>query len=237
MGTIIGTSIGIGAPTDTKMTDMKYRNMVKDLPVISVHDLRSPLCFVSFDTIPLKFANQLKFVNQSKKKVATEKIDKPVIQKLTLDLVKFFEGFYSKTYNDGFGNITIGYGFTKHTLPGLKWGDTISQSESDEYLYKVLKKREQFIYENIKVPITQEQFDALISWIYNIGRSAAKRSTLIKKINNGEYESAAKEFLRWNHVRGRQVKGLTIRRTKEKILFTQGICEARNLYNIIYNTE
>ena len=243
---LLGAAIGL--PIGSRSNYIKY--LSKDKPATSIHNPKLPIYSKLPEIVPSKFADKSKkimVVDQSKKTTADDQskkttaddrskkitvdnqIDKPSIRQSTLDLVKSFEGFYPKAYNDGFGNVTIGYGFTKHTLPGLEWGDRISKAEADRHLYKVLKAREPFVYKNIKTPITQEQFDALISWIYNVGGSAAKRSVLIKKINNGDYESAAKEFIKWNHVDGRRVRGLTIRREKEKELFSAGIPEVQNM--------
>ncbi|WP_430673368.1 lysozyme [Klebsiella aerogenes] len=115
---------------------------------------------------------------------------------------------------------TIGYGWTqqvdgKNIHPGM----VITAEKAEELLAKGLKEYELVLNTKIIVLLTQNQFDACISLTYNIGLSAFLNSTLLKKINANLIKEAADEFLRWNKVNGRSIRGLTLRRKAERELF------------------
>lgn len=123
-------------------------------------------------------------------------------------------------------NCTIGYGTLVHlgningTEPEeLKKG--ISKDIGEELLKKEIDKIN--LSSIIDVDLTQEMVDALISFIYNIGINAFKKSTMLKKINSKDFEGAAKEFKKWCKAGGRVLPGLVIRRSKEESLFRKGI--------------
>lgn len=138
-----------------------------------------------------------------------------------INLIKSFEGFSSTPYLDIAKIPTIGYGFTYY-LDGskVKLNDKALSLEQAENILKLsLKKYENIINENVKVQLNQNQFDALASFVYNVGGTAFKNSTLLKKLNQADYLGAAEEFLRWNKAGGAESKGLTRRREAEKALF------------------
>lgn len=111
---------------------------------------------------------------------------------------------------------TIGFGTTvingKPVQPGMK----ITLDEAELYFEKDLRKFEKAVAKAVKVPITQYQFDALVSLTYNIGIGAFKDSTLLCKLNKGDYQGAADEFPRWNRSGGRVMEGLSKRRARER---------------------
>lgn len=132
-----------------------------------------------------------------------------------LDLVKRFEGCFLKAYKCPANVWTIGYGHTKTVKPG----QLITHEEAEELLKKDMKEFENHVNKLVKVELTQNQFDALVSFTFNVGAGALKRSTLLKKLNRGDYDGAANEFRRWNRGGGRVLRGLVRRRAAEKDLF------------------
>lgn len=132
-----------------------------------------------------------------------------------LDLIKQFEGLRLEAYQCSAGVWTIGYG---HTL-GVQEGDTISEVDADDFLAEDIGWAESEISRGVRVPISDNQFSALVSLVFNIGKGAFRASTLLKKLNDGEYDEAADEFLRWNKVHGKTLAGLTRRREAERELF------------------
>ncbi len=132
-----------------------------------------------------------------------------------IDLIKQFEGCRLVAYKCPAGIWTIGYGHTQ----GVKAGDKITRSKAESFLRSDLKKFEKGILNSVKVPLNQYQFDALISFTYNCGLGAFKSSTLLKKLNAGDYKGAGAEFLKWNKSNGRVLAGLKRRRKAEKVLF------------------
>lgn len=132
-----------------------------------------------------------------------------------VDLIKSFEGKKLESYTDSAGVWTIGYGHTLNVAPG----QTINDSQADIYLSEDLTRVEQAIMENVQVPLNQNQFDALASFIFNVGAGAFSRSTLLKKLNRGDYLDAAEEFSRWVYAGKVKLPGLVRRRQAEKDLF------------------
>ncbi len=122
---------------------------------------------------------------------------------------------YLPTPNDVW---TIGYGHTKTAKPGMK----ITAAKAEELLCGDLAWVEASIAKNVKVPLTQNQYDALASLIYNIGATAFAKSTLLKMLNQGDYHGAADQFLRWDKQKGKTLRGLTRRREEERMLFLKG---------------
>jgi len=132
-----------------------------------------------------------------------------------LELIKSFEGLYLKAYLCPAKVWTIGYG---HTL-GVKPGDVITKDQAEALLRKDLEQFEAVVNRSVSVPITQGQFDSLVSLCYNLGAKAFVTSTLLKKLNAGDYAGAAMEFERWNKAGGVILPGLVRRRRKERELF------------------
>lgn len=135
-----------------------------------------------------------------------------------LDLIKQHEGLRLKSYKDVGGVKTIGYG---HTGSGAS-KSKITEQEAEQLLVQDVQDAEQTVADLVNVPLEQNQFDALVSLVFNIGAGAFKNSTLLKKLNAGDVDGATKEFLRWNKVKGKVVSGLTNRRRQEAQLFSSG---------------
>jgi len=134
-------------------------------------------------------------------------------------LIKGFEGFKAKAYKDGGGVPTIGFGTTK----GVKMGQVITESQAEEFLHRDMAWAEAAVTKAVKVPLNQDQFDALVCFTYNVGENAFKTSTLVKLLNAGQYTAVPTQLLRWNKDNGKVVDGLTRRRAAEGVLFTLGV--------------
>ena len=134
-----------------------------------------------------------------------------------LDLIKRFEGCRLKAYQDAVGIWTIGYG---HTGPNVYEGLTITQKQADDILAQDVGRFASGVAANVNVSITQSEFDALVSFAFNVGLGAFKTSTLLKLLNdNADRKVVASQFLRWNKADGKVLDGLTKRRNAEKALF------------------
>lgn len=130
--------------------------------------------------------------------------------------IKTAEGLRLTAYKDGGGVWTIGYG---HTGADVREGLTIPLSEAERLLTRDLRVAEGHVNDAVKVKLTQNQFDALVSFVYNVGGGAFRSSTLLKLLNAGDYGNAADQLLRWNKDNGKVVDGLTNRRREERELF------------------
>ena len=136
-----------------------------------------------------------------------------------LALLKEFEGCKLTAYPDpatGGDPWTIGYGSTG---PHVKRGVTITQAEAERLLLADLDRFEQAVTRYVTVPLTQNQFDALVSFTYNCGQGSLQTSTLLRKLNAGDYAGAQGQFARWNRAGGKEMAGLTRRRSAEAELF------------------
>jgi lysozyme len=139
-----------------------------------------------------------------------------------IELIKKFEGFMSKPYKCPAGIPTIAYGATfypngkKVTMSDK----AVTEAEGVELLKSMLSKFEQYVDSYCIDTITQNQFDALVSFAYNVGTGALKKSTLLKKVNADPNDKFIEsQFLIWNKVKGVEVKGLTLRRQAESKLY------------------
>ncbi len=132
-----------------------------------------------------------------------------------IELIKKFEGKRQVAYQDEAGVWTIGYGHTKDVYKG----QLIIESRADKMLAEDLKVYEGIVNEQVKVPLNQNQFDALVSWTFNLGEKNLKKSTMLKKLNEGDFDSVPTEMKRWNIVAGKVSKGLINRREAEVSLF------------------
>ncbi|WP_353164164.1 lysozyme [Acinetobacter guillouiae] len=140
-----------------------------------------------------------------------------------INLICGFEGLELKAYDDGVGVWTIGYGTTIVNGIKVKKGDICTVEQAKSYMAQDLKKFESAVDTSVKVTITQNQFDALVSLAYNIGTGAFKSSTLLKKLNAKDYKGAAAQFDRWNRAGGKVMQGLVNRRAKERKLFEKAL--------------
>jgi lysozyme len=137
------------------------------------------------------------------------------------DLIKKFEGYKDKAYQDVKGIWTIGFGLTQYPN-GLKVqpGDTITPEQGEKYFQQTLQKFAQGVEDSIKTKVNNNQFAALVSLAYNIGLTAFKNSTLLKLVNeNPNNPSIQTEFMKWVYSNGKKVQGLVTRRTTESKLY------------------
>jgi lysozyme len=139
-----------------------------------------------------------------------------------LNLIKKFEGLELTSYPDTGGIWTIGFGATinKDTGQAIKPGDKIDLETAERWLKMDVAEREKKIKGLIKVPVTENMKAAMVSLAYNIGTGAFGSSTLLRLLNQGaDKKLVADQFLRWNKVQGKEIKGLTNRRKLERELF------------------
>jgi len=136
-------------------------------------------------------------------------------------MIRGFEGYRSSVYIDSAGARTIGYGHLIAKNEDFSRG--ISRHQASALMFAEIKRADRFISKFVSVKISRFQRDALVSLVYNIGRSAFRGSTLLKKLNRGDHHGAAEQFLVWDRAGGRAVLGLKIRRAKEMAVFCAGI--------------
>ncbi|MFW2148666.1 lysozyme [Acinetobacter sp. TY1] len=139
-------------------------------------------------------------------------------------LICCFEGLKLKAYDDGVGIWTIGFGTTIYPNGiKVKKGDTCTEAQAKVYIAHDLKTFESAVNSGVTVPINQNQFDALVSLTYNIGTGAFIESTLLKKLNLGDFKAAATQFAVWNKGGGKVMQGLVNRRAEERKLFEKAL--------------
>lgn len=135
------------------------------------------------------------------------------------DLIRSFESLRLEAYPDpgtGGDPWTIGYGHTGSDVhPGL----VITKDRAEEILERDLAKFEQGVEMLVSVPLTDNQFSALVSFAFNVGVGKLSTSTLLTLLNGRDYAGAAEQFLRWNKASGKVLAGLTRRRKAERELF------------------
>lgn len=133
-----------------------------------------------------------------------------------LDLIKAYEKLRLEAYMPTPDDVpTIGYGHTR----GVKMGDTCTEEQALEWLREDCSEAESCVNRFVRVPMTQNEFDALVSLTFNIGCGAFKGSTLLKLLNNADFDGAAAQFPRWNKQAGKELAGLTRRRNDERRMF------------------
>ena len=132
-----------------------------------------------------------------------------------IELIKRHEGLRLKAYRCPADVPTIGYGSTL----GVQMGDEITQAQAVELLMADIERFEDAVDRLVEVPINQHQYDALVSFAFNLGSGALGGSTLLRKLNAGDYDGAAAEFDRWVNAGGRPLPGLVKRRAQERALF------------------
>ncbi|WP_337881804.1 lysozyme [Chromobacterium haemolyticum] len=133
-----------------------------------------------------------------------------------ITLVKSSEGLKLVAYKCPAGIWTNGYG---HTGPDVTPGMVITQAQADALLARDLSRFEAGVARLVKVPLNQNQFDALVCFSFNLGLGALQGSTLLRLLNAGDYAGAAAQFPRWNKAGGKELPGLTRRRAAEQSLF------------------
>lgn len=143
-------------------------------------------------------------------------------------LIKAHEGLRLTAYTDPVGVWTIGYGHTTAAgPPKVERGMKITDAGADAILRQDLAKFEGYVSSAVKVPLNQNEFDALVSWTFNLGPGNLRSSTLLKKLNAGDRAGAADEFLKWTKAGGKTLPGLVKRREAERALFRTPIADLR----------
>ena len=137
------------------------------------------------------------------------------LSKTGIELLKHFEGCELKAYQDSVGVWTIGYGHTKGIYEGLE----ITQSEAEKMLQDELPEYEGYITDKVVPMLQQHEYDALVCWVYNLGPTNLSSSTLLKRLNAGEFKDVPFQMKRWDKAGGQPLLGLTRRRNAEALLF------------------
>jgi lysozyme len=139
-----------------------------------------------------------------------------------IELIKKFEGFESKPYLCPAKVWTIGYGSTRYEDgTAVKGTDApIDEARAIQIMRSTLKSYEEAVTRYVTTNINQNQFDALVSFAYNLGNKALLNSTLLKRINEGNFLAANNQFMRWVYADGVKLQGLVKRREAERVLFS-----------------
>ena len=132
-----------------------------------------------------------------------------------LQLLKHYEGCELTAYRCSADVLTIGYGHTK----GVTEDMVITQEEADQMLQDEMPEYEGYINDKVTVALNQDQFDAMVCWVYNLGSGNLASSTLLKVLNEGDYEAVPEQMKRWNKAGGKVLNGLIKRRDSEAKLF------------------
>ena len=130
-------------------------------------------------------------------------------------LIKSFEGCELKAYRCSANVLTIGYGHTACVTEG----EEISELHAEELLREDLNEFEEHVRRAVKVELNQNQFDALVSWTFNLGPGNLRSSTLLKLLNEGKHEEVPGQMARWNRAGGKVLEGLKRRREAEGLLW------------------
>lgn len=136
-----------------------------------------------------------------------------------IQFLKQWEGFKADAYKDTGGVWTIGYGTIRWNGRPVEQGMKMSEKEAELALQADLAWAQTAVNKLVKYPLTQNMFDALVSFVYNVGESAFSRSTLLRLLNQGQVADAAKQFERWKFDNGKVIQGLLNRREAERALF------------------
>ena len=134
-----------------------------------------------------------------------------------LEFIKQAEGCRLVSYRDSVGVLTVGYGHTQDVHGGM----AISEAQAEAYLRSDLEDVYRCIKALVNVPLNQGQFDALCSWIFNLGCGNFKSSTLLKVLNRGDYADVGAQIVRWDKAGGKVLAGLTKRREGEAEMFSE----------------
>lgn len=148
-------------------------------------------------------------------------------------LVKHFESCLVDNHDGTFraylcpaGKLTIGWGHTNDHGRRFDASSRWTQAECDAAFSEDMQGFEAHVHRLVMVPLSQHQFDALVSFTYNCGDGALQRSALLSKLNRGDYDGASREFPKWNRGGGRVLNGLVKRRAAEMMLFQDGHSDA-----------
>jgi lysozyme len=127
-------------------------------------------------------------------------------------LTEMFEGVRLTAYQDQVGRWTIGYGHTHGVAPG----DTCTQAQAEQWLTEDVQWAVRVVNAMVRVPLTQNEFDSLVDFTFNLGSGSFEHSQLLALINQGNFQAAALEFDKWDHAGGQVVAGLLRRREAEQ---------------------
>jgi|TARA_R100001530_G_scaffold135899_1_gene114432 lysozyme len=130
-------------------------------------------------------------------------------------LIKKFEGCRLEPYFCSANVLTVGYGHTKDVVEDMH----ITEETAETLLQEDLKEFEEHVSSSVDVELTQNQFDALVAWTFNLGAGNLKSSTMLKVLNEGKYAEVPEQMRRWNKAAGKVLHGLVRRRTAESLLF------------------
>ncbi|UXM95436.1 glycoside hydrolase family protein [Bartonella sp. HY329] len=140
-----------------------------------------------------------------------------------LDHIKRWEGLRINAYQDSANVWTIGYGHTSMAGdPYVRPGMVITDIEATHILMRDLRQFEQAVEQAVKVKLNDSQFAALVSFAYNVGVGAFKKSSLLKKLNKGDYDGVPVELMKWVNAGGKRLQGLVNRRSAEGGLWAKG---------------
>lgn len=134
-----------------------------------------------------------------------------------IEIIKHFEGLRLEAYLCPAGVPTIGYGHTK----GVKLGQKITKEQAEQFLADDYLEAEQQVAHLVKVPLKHNQLEALTSFVFNLGIGNLRSSTLLRKLNTGDYIGAGQEFDKWVYSKGVKLNGLIARRKEERKLFEE----------------
>lgn len=157
-------------------------------------------------------------------------------------LIEFLHGFEKcvlRVYNDGYGFPTVGWGHLVTPADGLRMGDTITQDRADSLFRDDLQSAVDIVKKHVKVPLSQGQFDGLVSFVFNVGHGRVNQngkpgkagfvvlpngqpSTMLRMLNDGNYAGASGEFEKWTLSAGKRSRGLLRRRRAEMKMFLEG---------------
>ena len=132
-----------------------------------------------------------------------------------IELIKEFEGCKQVAYQDSVGVWTIGYGHTKDVYEG----QLSIKKTCERFLAEDIAEFEDYVEAIVEVSLSQNQFDALVAWTFNLGPGNLLKSTMLKKLNEGDYDAVPDEMRRWNKAGGKTLNGLIRRRDAEANLF------------------
>jgi lysozyme len=136
-----------------------------------------------------------------------------------LQLLKELEGFRKEAYLDTGGVWTIGYGTTRVEGKPVEAGLTCTEAQAQQWLSEDIAWAQTAVNKLVKVPLKQGMFDALVSFVYNVGEDQFRRSTLLRLLNLKQYIEAGKQFLLWKYDNGKVIQGLINRRHKELAMY------------------
>lgn len=145
------------------------------------------------------------------------------------ELIKGKEGLRLEAYLPTPQDVwTIGWGHTATARPGM----VITEAQAQQLFESDIAWAEDAVNTKVKVALNQNQFDALVSFVFNVGETRFYESTMLRKLNAGDYEGAANEFPRWNRQKGKVLRGLTIRRAAEQALFLSAYDEPTQVQSV-----